>query len=136
MRDVARLRAGRDPRVRGDDDAAHANAQPAKIELRWRHVIVPTAPIVPEHYYRRRVPIRAFSDGVDDRSDPRRAIVVTAAGVIGILPVRRYPGHVGEGAGANVVENSRLCRDDVLPIRPVANRSNRTKLRPHLPADV
>ena len=45
-------------------------------------MIVEAAPIVPKDDDGARVPILAFTDGVDDARDPRRAVIFRFAEVI------------------------------------------------------
>src|SRR5579863_8147806 len=57
---VARLRVWRDAEQR------HAETESFAIELRRRHVVVPSAPIVPRDEDGRRGPQGALSDRIDD----------------------------------------------------------------------
>src|ERR1700722_15793795 len=136
VRYVAGAETVSDARVGGNDDAGHANAEPAKIELRWRHIVVPAAPVVPKNDDRRRVPVRAAADRIDDRGHPRGTGVVAAARMIRVLPIRRHPRDVGEPAALDVAQNPSLRRFYVLPIAAVTDGPDRVELRPNLTPDL
>src|SRR5580704_1691592 len=107
VRHVMRFRVGR------DYQQWYAEAKLVRIVLRRRDVIVPAPPIVPRDENYGALPIRAFSDRVDDRCHPGRTSAVGDDGVSGRWARGRDPNDFGEPPLRDVAKDELWRRDDM-----------------------
>src|SRR5580658_6005041 len=125
VRDVAALRIWR------DDEQRYAKAEPIVVDVARRHVVVPSAPLVPHDHDRGRVPKRTLTDRIDDAGNPVRPCIMIRGSVIGVLKRRRDPGYGAEGSARDVREELRRRTDDVaLPVTVPVDVVDRLVCRP------
>ena len=79
-----------------DEEHRHSNAVAVAVVLRWVHVVVEAAPVIPGQEDRRGVPVWAAHHRVDQTGDVGHPLFDLAAGVLAHAPRRHDPADRGQ----------------------------------------